>query len=654
MMKHIILLIFILQGYSNFAQNELVKTKSIDGTILVKWFPEELVNADGFDVFRSENGGAYIKLNESPIKIDIEEIANEQDQELKNYKQMAARYVEGAQDEPLLKFYILVKSMVSDDFAKFIGIRYDDHNVIKGKNYRYKIERTANNSQLGISEEESLETDLPVAPPKETRLAFQSGSRNTFTWLPETDRYFAVNAYRRADGETTFTKINNTPIIPGQAPDEFGIIRYPDYFFEDTLVTKASYYYVFKAIDAFGDEGQGSPEIFVKSLDETPPAKVSDITLSNTDTEITIGWDKSRSNDVKGYNVYRSFNGDTTYVQRNDKLLTGTSFVDPIDRPGTYMYHIEALDEAKNSSLSELKYIIVSDLTPPPNPYDLGVNVEPGKVSLTWKGIKTDDFWGYKIMRSDKENPTKDDFQLIIPEPLKEEKYENILAGESELALYYAVAAVDTFNNESEWLISDKVMTPDTVSPQAPVIVNVTSQEESVNLQWIASPDLDVVGYQVFRCEKSDKNWVSINDDLGVDALTFSDKNPVQGEMLCYKVVAKDDAGNISPASNVFTIKSKSKDISGEQRINLSGSKYRKNKKQVELEWEEDKDFQYRGYMVFRSENDGKLSPASALLTTTTYEDKSIQENTNYQYQIKAYTVKGVVLISNIQTITIK
>lgn len=98
--------------------------------------------------------------------------------------------------------------------------------------------------------------------------------------------------------------------------------------------------------------------------------------------------------------------------------------------------------------------------------------------------------------------------------------------------------------------------TPDSEAPSAPAHLTSPSQtSNSITLSWTASTDnVGVSGYDVYRGSQL----------VGSTATTsYTDTGLAANTSYTYTVKAKDAAGNVSPASNDLTVKTKADDGSG-------------------------------------------------------------------------------------------
>jgi fibronectin type 3 domain-containing protein len=75
------------------------------------------------------------------------------------------------------------------------------------------------------------------------------------------------------------------------------------------------------------------------------------------------------------------------------------------------------------------------------------------------------------------------------------------------------------------------------------------SQQNSVNLEWIASTSPDVFSYNIFRSQVSGGPYSQVNERVRTET-TFTDNYVLAGDTYCYVATSVDTSGNQSPYSN--------------------------------------------------------------------------------------------------------
>jgi len=119
------------------------------------------------------------------------------------------------------------------------------------------------------------------------------------------------------------------------------------------------------AIGGLGCDSGGS------SGDTTPPPAPSGLELSSGDQEVNVEWSSVDADDLAGYAVRRSEEGNSAVstLTPRDSLFTDTTFTDTGVRNGTvYTYWVVAVDEAGNESERSSQDQIRPFEEPPGNP----------------------------------------------------------------------------------------------------------------------------------------------------------------------------------------------------------------------------------------------------------------------------------------------
>ncbi len=110
-----------------------------------------------------------------------------------------------------------------------------------------------------------------------------------------------------------------------------------------------------------------------------------------------------------------------------------------------------------------------------------------------------------------------------------------------------AIVAVDSAGNESMRI--ERSITPNVI-PLAPTNFSAAPGFHSINLSWNKNPELDVIGYNVYRSNSFDGTFSKINPQLINDTL-YTDTSPLSSIYYFYKVKAIDGLSNESIESSV-------------------------------------------------------------------------------------------------------
>lgn len=180
--KQFLLLIILNYSFSLLAQNStnldsispvLVTnhTDNYHNKIIIKWLTDDLIYPLGVNIYRQEFGDiTWVKLNAKPLVKGFFTPSLDDykaDTTLKSYVEMA-KAMQPIDLKEFVKIYVLVKSVQSPAFARFIGIQYDDSLITKGTVYRYKViaKTTKGEKILGYSNFLQADKFIPDTPPR--------------------------------------------------------------------------------------------------------------------------------------------------------------------------------------------------------------------------------------------------------------------------------------------------------------------------------------------------------------------------------------------------------------------------------------------------------------------------------------------------------
>ncbi|GGH12933.1 hypothetical protein GCM10008013_05640 [Paenibacillus segetis] len=273
--------------------------------------------------------------------------------------------------------------------------------------------------------------------------------------------------------------------------------------------------------------------------DPQPPTAPTNVMASNITTEsVTLSWTASTDNvGVTGYDVY---NGTTLA----GSTTTTTFTVSSLTPSTTYSFTVKAKDAAGNistasSSVNATTLAIVPDTQPPTAPTNITTsNVTSNSVTLNWTastdnvGVK-----GYDVYKDSALAGSSTSTSYIV-------------TGLSASTAYtFTITAKDEAGNVSVASAPVSVTTgaADTVPPTAPTnLAAPTITASSVSLSWTVSTDnVGVKGYDVY-------NGTTLAGSSNTTSYTVTGLAP--NTAYTFTVKAKDDAGNVSAASNALTV----------------------------------------------------------------------------------------------------
>lgn len=622
--------------------------------LMVKWLTDQLIYPRGVNIYQQEFGElGWKKLNKVPIIKGMYSPTNMEyssDSTLKNYIEMA-KSLKPSDLKGFVKAYILIKSVQSNAFARFIGIQYNDTTVEIGVTYRYKITALNSTSEeiIGYSNFIKVDKYLPEKSPTGIEIKPQD-KRVHINWVPEDLRFHGVNIYRSSSKDTVLRKLNGVPLMISKRKLPNGEEKYPEIFFtDDSLENRVRYTYKISGIDFFGRETELSEKITVMPGDKTPPLAPFSLKVKVDKYNIKLSWINKPNEDQEGIAIYRSFKHDKQYARVNQILLptTDTLYLDNDLQPGFYYYSIAAVDSAGNEGWSAKMLAQVHDITPPSTPKNLTAVADTGKIVLKWDRNSENDLLGYQIYRT--VNTNKDNyFVLLNSDPFINNTFTDTLPINAKNYFLYKVVAVDSALNRSGYTEAVKAKMPDITPPVQPVIIGVIPKGDYMQVEWMPNRELDLLGYNLYRGTDSIKNHVKINSLLISPTVTkFTDRNISADTLYYYSLQAIDSAKNCSkisqPYAGVTPTSAASTDLS---EINKFTAKKIILSKGTKLQWTVTKSSSFIGYTIFRrqSVNDEPLRLSDMLM-----ENKLIDTDKNpptVQYQLRVYHSTGQVVKS--------
>ena len=674
-------LIYIIILFAFFGNKKLLAqspahnialTSTDQGAIVLKCFSQEVYFDNGINIYRrTETEQQWTKLNAAPVKKGdyvIPQSTIDKDKILKRLIDFANK-VPHEKIKGFVKITMLIDAIQNNEYAKFLGILYEDKSVQKGVRYEYKVCKITNtNSEEIVSVSDFFVAGNPVKiiPPQNIE-AKKHEKKVEFKWKIEVERYYAVNVFMGMKKDLSDQKLMTpTPLMVTKVKNPKGVMEWPSVFYQkDSLKKKVPYYFQFTAIDYFNQEGPKSEVFEIIPPDETPPHSPENFSLEVKDFTFSLKWNSVKSKDLMGYNIYRSTSDKLPFVKVNATLLKAkdTVFTNIVSKPGAYYFYVASVDSSLNEGKSAKLTKEAFDNIPPNAVKNVTAKVEPGKIMLSWQANTEGDLLGYIVLSADNMKRGKDHnkephFSPMITKPIQSTEFIAIKPKDIKNEFLYKVIAIDTNFNRSAPSEIAKVKLPDVTPPTSPFIKEINCNENGFALIEFL-PDLtpDLKGYHVYRSEKHDSaNYKRVNIQLIPPTSTsFIDRYIAPDTLYHYYMVAIDSAGNISRPSVAFPFE---KPVVKDLLQKLSDIKYKYNKRnnQIELSWNLKTDPNVIGFTVFRKTNlDDVFTPISGLIKDNFFSDSKILETIKtYQYEVREYSKHGTVERSPILTIEIK
>ncbi|HLE00766.1 MAG TPA: discoidin domain-containing protein [Bdellovibrionota bacterium] len=500
-----------------------------------------------------------------------------------------------------------------------------------------------------------------------------------------------------AFGETTISDSQN-PTVPAEltatavsmtqvnlswkaSSDDIGVTGYTIYrngaqiaqssatsYSDTTLVTGTTYSYAVAAYDASGKSSGLSAAVSVRTLTDTSapsvPAGLAGVALSPT--QVSLSWSASSDNvGVAGYEVYRD----------GAKLATvlATSYTDSgVLGASTHSYKVAAFDAAGNTSAQSAA---VSVMTPAPalsregwtvkhvdsqetaGANEAGANAIDGKPLTIWRTA----WWpapvppheiqidmgkvyvlnGFRYLpHATEANGRIAQYEFYVSmdgtnwgTAVAKGTFANNVS-EKEVTFpsapgrYMRLLALTEVNGNPWTHVAElnALGVEDSQAPTAPANLAGTPSSNSMNLSWSASADnVAVAGYNIFR------NGAKVATVTGT---SYADTGLSLSTSYSYAVSAFDGSGNASPQSSSISVKTLGDTTAPSVPSGVTGSG--SSKTEINLSWTASTDnVGVAGYEVYRQ------GSKVGIVTSTSYHDSGLAEDTAYSYQVAAYDSAG-------------
>ena len=417
--------------------------------------------------------------------------------------------------------------------------------------------------------EAPAEADLPAAlePPDSLALSDFGLREVVLTWTPPADRTLQYRVERAEALEGPFTPVATLPAARGTYTDR-GARNAP-------LQDAANYYYRLVAIDRDGYESEPAP--VQESMTAPPPEPPTGLQAETpAGRAVSLHWAASASEGVVNYLVERApAEDDPVFAQAGKTADTtfseGGTAASPLRDDTAYLYQVRAVNRV--GAVGEPSEPLEIRTRPPPTPpEDLVANSgEVRCVPVSWAEHSENDVIRYDIYRAEDELGP---YELLDSVTGRENTSYLDGGGDpgnlpDEQAYYYCLRAVNAVGAESD----DSEVAMATTRPLPPEVTDLaaaTGLPRKVALEWTASPDEKVVGYDLARAEE-DGDFAYLARVAGRDNTSYEDaggetarflrsavKTPLKdGTRYAYQVRAVNTAGGVSEWSEAVAATTK-------------------------------------------------------------------------------------------------
>ncbi len=584
-----------------------------------------------------EKWGTNLDVSNQQVILAAGSLQNLLKTRYKTYTSLAEKN-EAHQTNQFLWNFIALAADLNINAADALNLRYVDKNVSKKNHYVYRIyAQNANNSmisdtlifQAGTVIYKPKSINQPQIIEKEKQVEIQ------FTGDIQYSAYYVLKSFKKSN---KFIPLNKAPILGVSKPGVTNpFISYTDSLLQNYMPEK---YQVF-AVDMFGDTSLHSKPVLGMGRDRTPPPMPSGLKVfENADKTLTLRWKAvSKTNGEKGLAIGIKHFDELPYEILNTELipLSQSSYNVKINAKYTdYYFILQLYDTAGNYSSAE-HYYLLNDSSGPSKPTGLKAVVnKKGVVRLSWTLNEEKDLDGYLIYFSNSPNT---EFSGIMNKPYFDTLfYDTLSLGLLNKYVYYKIVAVDRRFNKSE--VSDiiRVIRPDTLAPVAPSITKYFISDTAIKLQWIRSSSIDVVEQHIERTHSKSGKKVILA--INLRDTFYSDTKIIQNDEYTYSLRAFDESKNISPSSNVISVRTYKNIFKPE--VKVFAAIYSSEDKAVKLQWN------YPAKNILRiqlykgdSINTVTAMPAKVNPNSYFYLDPKVKDDRKYFYALKLYFRDG-------------
>ena len=430
----------------------------------------------------------------------------------------------------------------------------------------------------------------------------------------------------------------------------------PDARLKDSTV----YYYRMSTVfDKFGLMSEPTPP--VKTTTAPPPEPPASVTAGATHSRaVTVTWPASVSEGVVAYRVERGLAATPEAFEKIGEVreltfVDGGTAASVLKDSTKYCYRVTSVNRVGSESVPSKRAEAVT-LPPPEPPRKLvATGNEVRCVPLSWEASPESDVARYDVYQA---RAPGGPFQKIAEvQGLTNTRFIDGGANpgtlEDEGSYFYRVRAVNDVTAES--MDSETVKAVTRAVP--PVILQVTaasSRPREVPVSWAVSPDMSVVGYEVWQSLADSDDWAQIVRLNSRDVTNYVDRGGEKdgtklgllqdGTEYQYKVVSFNTANVRSSAS--VSVKAKTKVIP----VPPSGlATTTQLAHAVRLTWKPNPEADVNGYWVEASKEPDDsfrklmvVSSGESKNATLLAEDPDLAPNVTKYYRVKALDKEGL------------
>ncbi|AET67979.1 fibronectin type III domain-containing protein [Desulfosporosinus orientis DSM 765] len=350
------------------------------------------------------------------------------------------------------------------------------------------------------------------------------------------------------------------------------------------------------------------------SLDEL--SVPDDLTATvESSSEIYLDWD-SVSN-ATSYDIYRATSFSGTYTKVD--TVTTTSYTDDdLSDDTTYYYKVKAVNSSGTSDYSSVVHATTSDELSVPD--DLTATVESSsEIYLDWDSVS--DATSYDIYRATSFSGTYTKVDTVTTTSYTD----NDLSDDT--TYYYKVKAVNS-SGTSDYSSVVHATTSDELSVPDDLTATVESSSE-IYLDWDSVSD--ATSYDIYRATSFSGTYTKVDT---VTTTSYTDNDLSDDTTYYYKVKAVNSSGTSDYSSVVHATTSDELSVPDDLTATVESSS------EIYLDWDSVSDA--TSYDIYRATSFSGTYTKVDTVTTTSYIDDDLSDDTTYYYKVKAVNSSGI------------
>jgi uncharacterized protein len=563
--------------------------------------------------------------------------------------------VEAQTESELEYLFTVIVSCMDIYAADAMALRWVDHNVKEGENYKYRISFADASlySKYSATEVEA-KAETYVSKSKPMIKTIENESSIIMNWILGEEPIIGYSLERSQDNGKNFQRLNKSIVILNEEYDENGndIATVVD----TTVVLYTPYLYRLIGHTLFADEIEIG-QVKAMARDRTPANAIFVPNPEPTSGEkAVIEWRMTaKMPDLKGFNVRRDSEREGDFnLKLNESLIPSDKlqFTDENPDPeGTSYYVVETVDTAGNIFRSNPVLLVLIDSFPPSKPvWSMGTIDSTGAVTLVLHINKEKDFMGYRLLRANQEDHEFSVFYESYKRDYFVQGTDSVFLDTISLNsltghVFYKAVALDFHYNQSKPSEALKLVRPDTIRPMPPILKKLLISDTAISLVIVPSASKDVGVIKIYRKSAADTAWVAF-DEVSAKERTYNDFQVTPGQKYEYRLTAVDTNDLVSNFS--FSLSGIPYFPSTIDAIRNFKAEYDSDAKQVFITWDciplKHNYDQVTSFVIYRAKGDAKPERYHSIIYNKQgffYMDDDISVGSSYTYSIKAITKRG-------------